>query len=59
MLDRTKPCVKKINCIDQWFSTFSLKGAKSTTTILLKSSEKIWHKWIYTFCFIAERSLLA
>jgi len=40
--------------LQQWFSTISLKGAKSRPTILLESRTKIFYsKSIDTFCFIA------
>jgi len=40
--------------LQQWFSTISLKGAKSRLTILLESHTKsFYHKSTDTFCFIA------
>jgi len=39
--------------LQQWFSTISLKGAKSRPTILSKKLKKNYHKSIDTFCFIA------
>ena len=45
--------------LHQWFSTFSLKIAKSRPTVLLESLTKFFlHNSVDTFCFTAERSLL-
>jgi len=46
-----------IDGLKQWFSTFSLIGAKSRLTALLESrTEVIYCKSVDTFWFIAERS---
>ena len=52
-------CHRSFHSLHQWFSTFSLKGAKSRPTIFSVSLTKNFqHNSIHTFCFIAERSLL-
>jgi len=43
--------------LQQWFTTISLKGAKSRPTILLEGrTNKFFHMPIDTFCFIATIS---
>jgi len=44
--------------VEQWFSTFSLKGAKSNIQFCYRATVKFYHKSIDMFCFIAEPSLL-
>jgi len=52
-------CLRVLRSIRQWFSTFSMKGAKSRSTILWESrTKKFSCQLIHTFCFIADRSLL-
>ena len=57
-----RACLLLLHIINQWFSTFSLKGAKSRLTTLLGSCTgdilTQFNANIDTFCLVAERSLL-